>query len=192
MKTICTEVYQYHELSPAAQEIARQWWVGCLGEQNWWEDTKDEFHELLEAIGFGQVQSGFSGFSSQGDGAHFEGDWTYPANWKTTLEDWGNPPPVVSACRALQAVAHRNIYKTAFSIVHRSRYQHSGGMRIDCAEWVGGESGENDIEQACRQIADWYYARLRDEWDFLSSPEQCAEAMEANGYTFTNDGKRFG
>ncbi len=41
-------------------------------------------------------------------------------------------------------------------------------------------------------MARWLYRQLEREYDDLTSDEAVDEAIAANGYTFTADGKRFG
>lgn len=53
-------------------------------------------------------------------------------------------------------------------------------------EWQGIE---NDFTQ---ELGEEYLALLHREYEYLSSAEALKESIEANEYTFTEDGKRFG
>jgi hypothetical protein len=66
----------YDQLSPEAQEKARDWFrQGCCEDSSWSEITLDDWKETLTEMGFGydkdSVDISFSGFWSQGDGASF-------------------------------------------------------------------------------------------------------------------------
>ena len=79
MRTIHTDVFQYAELSEDAQSKARDWLREAMaGDNDFSESTTDDFRELLAALGFtvdAKRGISWSGFSSQGDGASFEGIW---------------------------------------------------------------------------------------------------------------------
>jgi hypothetical protein len=57
-----------------------------------------------------------------------------------------------------------------------------------------GSDAETDAEavilEACKDLSRWLYSRLREEDEYMSSDEAVADAMEANGYTFREDGTR--
>jgi bacillopeptidase F (M6 metalloprotease family) len=48
------------------------------------------------------------------------------------------------------------------------------------------------ITQALRDLAHWLYRQLQREYDYLTSNEAVDESIEANEYTFTAEGRRFG
>ncbi len=51
---------------------------------------------------------------------------------------------------------------------------------------------EDAVDEALRDLARWLYRQLEREWDYLNSDEAADQAILANGYTFTAEGKRFG
>lgn len=53
-------------------------------------------------------------------------------------------------------------------------------------------TAEDDVAEALRDLARWLYGKLEDEYDYLTSDETVDEAIAANGYSFTEDGERFG
>lgn len=54
------------------------------------------------------------------------------------------------------------------------------------------DDAEDVLTEAFRDLARWLYARLHEEYDYLTSDEAADEAIVANAYTFTEAGKRFG
>ena len=46
------------------------------------------------------------------------------------------------------------------------------------------------VEDLMRDFADWIYHQLREAYDYQMSDEACKEAIEANEYTFDEDGER--
>ena len=51
---------------------------------------------------------------------------------------------------------------------------------------------EETVMEALRDLARWLYRQLEREYDYLTSDEAVDEAIVANEYSFTVDGKRFG
>jgi hypothetical protein len=80
--------------------------------EGWHEYVYEDFKREMDAIGIDVDNIYFSGFSSQGDGACFEGG---VSNWAKFLESIGY------TCPALIGLA-ANAWK--FSVVHRGRYYH--------------------------------------------------------------------
>lgn len=84
MRVKHTNLYKYNELSDEAKERARDWYrsAGDAAEFQL-EHVLDEFPEVAKALGWtlGKARGSnrpavyYSGFSSQGDGACFEGSW---------------------------------------------------------------------------------------------------------------------
>ena len=51
---------------------------------------------------------------------------------------------------------------------------------------------EATVIEVLRDLARWLYRQLEREYDYLTSDEAVDEAIVANEYSFTVDGKRFG
>jgi hypothetical protein len=51
---------------------------------------------------------------------------------------------------------------------------------------------EETVTQALRDLARWLYRQLEQEYEYQTSDETVDEAIAANGYTFTEAGRRFG
>jgi hypothetical protein len=93
--TIEVKLFKYDELTNKAKEKALDWYREASQHDNFWDYSYDDFKEVAARLGFdigtrtenwyntGTKKSGttqrdtiyFSGFSSQGDGACFEGTW---------------------------------------------------------------------------------------------------------------------
>ena len=48
------------------------------------------------------------------------------------------------------------------------------------------------VTDALRDLANWLYRQLEQEYDYLTSDEDVDETLIANGYSFTEEGRRFG
>jgi len=206
-------IYKFEELSDRAKEKARDWWRSCEN-----DDFQTDFiFEDAERVGalFGieidrrtyKTYGGgtgsaptiyYSGFSSQGDGACFEGDYAYKkGGLKALLQEIGGESKgdkeLIRIASALQDIQKKNFYRLTARMRHSGHYQHSGCMSVD----VDGMSydgwnidTEADIRQLMRDFADWIYRQLEEEYYWRMEDEQVDEAITCNEYTFDINGKR--
>lgn len=209
-------LYKYEELSDTAKEKARDWYRQAGYHDEWWDSVYEDADRMAALLGIDIDRKGkhtpaiyFSGFCSQGDGACFEGSYSYqkgalkavqkeaPAKFKQadgSVHHSESNVELHRIAKGLQEVQRRHFYRLEASCKHRGRYYHSG-----CMQAVVTDSGdfyrdpgdaEDEVEQLLRDFADWIYQRLEDEDTYLNSDEVVEEAMVANEYTFTEDGKR--
>jgi hypothetical protein len=59
----------------------------------------------------------------------------------------------------------------------------------DSREIEVSDTAEEEITEALRAFADWVYDQLRAEYDYQTSDKAVEEAIRANEYEFTVDGK---
>lgn len=204
-KQITIETFTYDELSPKAQENARDWWRNASASDNsHFEGTKDYFLEILQALGFSDIQKvHFSGFSSQGDGASFEARFKpiSEKEIKAFCEAYGGAIELQNIAGCINALRQRieaaqTPNKTSFTFTQRGHYVHSNTMSCDMNDEPDG-MGEAEFI-ACeklalgigRALADWYYSKLEEANDYYYSDENVAENIIINEYEFTASGRR--
>jgi hypothetical protein len=201
MRTIETVVYQYDELSPEAQENARDWFL---------KDFKFEADFVLEdaarvaallgiefdthtvdLYGGGTRQEpniSWSGFSTYGDGACFEGRYAYAPGSVEAVKAYAPlDKELHSIAQQLQDVQKRHSYRLTAQCTHSGHYYHSG-----CMDVAVEDSREIYVvlTAALRDFADWIYSQLQAEYHYQVSPDNVEEAIRANEYEFTSDGKQ--
>lgn len=208
-------LYTYAELSESAKETARDWWRGAMDESDY-QNTIDDIATVLEMVGIDlathsvQLMGGgtrhdpniwYSLSYCQGDGASFEGDYSYKAGAAKAIRDYAPQDSTLHAIAdALQAVQKRYGYRLTAKVQqgrYGGGYTHSGTMYADCeATTIAGHDREvsaadaDEVQSLLRRLADWAHRSLQTEHEYLTSEEQIAETMEANGYTFEENGKR--
>jgi hypothetical protein len=173
-----------------------------LTEHDWWDCVYDDFKADMAVIGIEVERMFFSGFSSQGDGACFEGN----------VEDWSLfLPSVGRKCPALIKLATD---AWDFSVKHRGHYYHenctdfSVDMRhptgneyedfwfseawspykseVQTAAWAAilrqynYEYMEEEFTEIFKQHMRSLYRRLEVEYDHLTSDECVLEILDAN------------
>jgi hypothetical protein len=208
-----TTVYCLDELPDAAKEKARAWYREGGFDYDWFDFVYEDFERVCDILGVRLdtvpvrlVGGGtrhkpciwFSGFWSQGDGACFEGDYSYARGASAAIRRYA--PKDVELQRiadALGAIQRRNFYQLSARITHRGRYHHENSMAIAVerdSPVVQDMTAEADgeVSEALRDLARWLYRRLEDEYEHLTSDEAVDESIRLNEYSFTEDGVRFG
>lgn len=222
-------IYPFDELSDAAKEKARDWYRSTPSD-DWWDSVYEDAIRMAEILGieidyriYGISRTGgqthrepkiwFSGFSSQGDGACWEGSYRYkkgaakaiakeaPADYEYSLPDGtlvkghsdGNAE-LLRIALGLQETQRKHFYRLEATVTHRGHYYHSGCMSVDVSDsespYRDIGDAEDDIKQLLRDFADWIYDQLEKEDEWLNSDEQVDENIRINEYTFDEDGNR--
>jgi len=206
MQIIETKVFTFQELSEKAKKSARDWYREDALSYEWYGLIYGDFVDICEILGISlKIRKGskaypciwFSGFSSQGDGACYEGSYSYAKDSCAKIR--AHAPQATELHRiadSLQAAQKANFYQLKASIEHSGRYYHAGCMNIaverDSPNYqaIAGDS-EDQVIEALRDLANWLYQALESEHDWLLSDECVDESIIANQYTFTESGKRF-
>lgn len=194
-------VYKFNELSDKAKQIAIDQFRNdeYYPYDEWYDFVKSDFHTILELIGFYNIDSCFSGFCSQGDGASFTADYTYKKGCLKAVKDYApNDTELHSIVKGIISHQKDNGYKLECHISrHSSMYYHSNTMSFDwskngdsCFDWHN-DFVENEIEQLFKDLAEWYYEKLNAEYDYLLSDECIIENMESNDYDFYESGNQY-
>ena len=208
-----TTVYRLDELSDEAKDKARAWYREGGFDYDWYDAVYEDFQQIAEILGVrfktrtvrlmggGSRQKPrifFSGFWSQGDGACFEGYYSYPKYATAEIRSYAPQDRILHGIAdAVQSVQQRNFYQLRAEATHRGHYHHEYCMAIsverDSPTWQDMTAdAEEVVIEALRDLARWLYRQLEREYDYLTSDETVDETIAANGYTFTSDGKRFG
>ncbi|KTQ96319.1 antitoxin of toxin-antitoxin stability system [Aureimonas ureilytica] len=206
-------VYCIGELGQTEQQRARNWFRQVGFDHDWYESVYADFETVCSLIGIdlrakavhlmgGGSRSSpcifFFGFWSQGDGACFEGTYSYVPDAAKAVRDHAPRDGALHAIAdALQAAQRRNFYQLRADIRHHGRYYHEHSMTIAVERdspigQAPAPHTEGIVIECLRDIARWLYGRLEEEYEYLASDTEIDEALEANAYTFTSDGRRFG
>lgn len=223
------KTYKYQELSPKAKEKARSWYRDATTNDQWWEFDDIIACAVRLGIDIDQTQRKssngavwyettiyFSGFSSQGDGACFEGRWRWNDKpLKDAPQPTGDPAGSQERTRyatfveaiagyaptdeKLAEIAARLDAFEGFSakVVHSGHYSHEGCTDIsvfDDKDGDGDEAAESDqtkeVREALRSFMRWIYRQLEEQYRHAISVEATEEQILANDYDFLVDGER--
>ena len=210
---IQTIVYTLNELDGRAQSRARDWYRQASTDDDWHEAVFEDFERICDILGVelatrsvrhyggGTRQKPciwFSGFSSQGDGASFEGGYQYRKGAAREIRAYAPRDERLAAIAdQLQNIQRKNLYALEAKVTHRGRYYHEYTMEISVERASPHDQpptadAEEIVTEALRDLARWLYRQLEQEYDYQASDEVVDEGIIANGYTFTEGGRRFG
>lgn len=172
MKTATINLYQFSELTGTARDNALMWWRQAMGD-DWHESVTDDFKTILGEMGFSNIETYFSGFWSQGDGASFSADFTYRQDAQKAVQDYA---PIDTR---LYDLAGKLPDCEESITLSQSRYCHEMKMQCD----------NEALLDVARDLARWYYGALSDEYEYATSESACEDSCHANDYSFTEEGR---
>ena len=200
MNIVEIKTFKFEELAEQAQQNAiEQYRDSDHLEYGWHDSIKEDFHSILELIGFYNIKSCFTGFWSQGDGASFTGDYSYKKGCLKAIKE--HAPLDNELHEIVKGIIYHqkdNGYLLTCNIYKNNHlYSHSNTMRFDWCkngdsyfEWKNIHV-EDEIEQLFKDLADWYYKQLESEYDYLNSDESIKETLIINEYDFLECGKQY-
>ena len=131
--------------------------------EGWHDYVYEDFKREMDAIGIEVDDIWFSGFSSQGDGACFEGR---VSNWPKFLESAGH------TCPALIALAAE---AWGFSVVHRGHYYHE-----NCTSFTSDMVSPDDYSES--EMDEFVYAHS----PYSTDIQNAAFVVILQGYDFAS------
>lgn len=178
MQTMEIQVFRFNELSPKVREkLVLEYEVF----HGWYEDTEALFHSDLKEKGFYDVDSRFSGFYSQGDGASFSAKISPEG-----LKKLGYFDNLRLACSPENGpqMTEEELEDCDISICTSGSYCHSFTMKLEvqgnwaCSFYEFYGRNSCDFLDHCRGLADEYYKNLKSEYEYLTSEEEIFKVYE--------------
>lgn len=213
MRTIEVNLYNFNELDESAKNKAREWYRNNLEFEP--EFVIDDFVKIAEIIGIEfdyqsvplmgggtrkKPKIWYSGFYSQGDGACFEGTYSYKSDACEKVREYASKDlELARIADKLNETQTKYNNKITASITHHGRNSHEHSVTIDCSLDENGnelqkEMDSNDEDIVCELMRDlmrWLYDRLEAEYQYQNSNEVIDENIIANEYEFTENGDRY-
>lgn len=199
--------FKFEELSERAKQKAREEYTsGEYPGYDWWDGVYEDAVRMGQMLGieigttthvstkgrnYTTTNIWFSGFGSQGDGACFDGTYRYAPDaakhidQETTDEELLRIAKELTLMHVTQRLQGLEYFTAA---IHAER---NNSIRTEIRDWGVDEVGEPDEEKFRRlmqDFADWIYARLEDENDYLYSDEYVDERLSENDCVFDEDG----
>lgn len=180
--------YTFEELTSEAQEKAIEANRDINVDHSFWHEcTIDDCKTIMELIGIEVKEIYFSGFSSQGDGACFIGEFDYKKGCLKSVKEYApNDTELHQLVESYIAVQKRGFYQLSGVVGHVGHYYHSGCTRVAVCG-TNSEDLQDDVTQALRDFMDWIYTRLEKEYEYLTSDDAVKETLIANEYEFLSE-----
>lgn len=188
---------KYNELDDSAKEKAREWMRSGVDEDNYWsESVIEDWKQILEFLGFYDVDIFWSGFWSQGDGACFVGKWRdFYVEYNKLVEYLGaeKAEEYGAFFHKMRVFKDMGATETHFvKLIHHSNYCHEHSISYDFDMPVGEfsvEGFEEDFKEACKYLMRQIYRQLEQEYEYQTSDEALEECILANDYDFNEEGE---
>lgn len=207
MRTEIIDLFKFDELSNGAKDKARGWYREGAFDYDWWDAVYEDAAQIADILGIDlrtkmvKLMGGgarqepsiyFSGFSSQGDGACFEGSYAYAKGAAKKIRDYApKDSELHSIADTLQQLQRVSFYKLEARVKHNGRYNHALCTDIDVFDGSGDYAKEEiaeDVRDALRDFMYWIYRALERNYEWLISDEQVDESIRCNEYEFKEDG----
>ena len=197
MEVLSIKTFAFDELSDTAKATAIEENYEYNTNYDWWDGDYDDFKNVGKCIGIDIDDIYFSGFSSQGDGACFEGRYAYKAGWGKELSGYcgGDSFEEIRAIgKRLQDIQRKSFYAIQASVKQSGHYHHAmcTDIEVTCerSEEYYNPIGGNDIIEELRNFMNWMYSQLNKQYDYLTTDDAIKESFEANDVHFLEDGTK--
>lgn len=162
-------------------------------------DIIADVKEIASLMGIDIDIVGYSGFSSQDDGACFEGRYQYKKGSVKAVKEYApEDKELHRIAEFLADIQKHQFYGVRARVKHTGRYYHEHCTTFDIfheSDRYEGDKNmgttEDDLKETLKDYMRWIYKRLKDDYDYCTSKEYIKEMIKAKGYTFTAEGKRF-
>ena len=153
-----------------------------------WDDINiNDFELILEHLGFKDVKINYTGFWSQGDGCSFKGCFMIPVSKKindSRLEnlknDFGCTELIGLCTEILNCCSIDDLLESEKILISSNgRYCHEFMMVLD-------NSDNQKFLDNCRKLAKYFYRKLEENYNYLTSHEAISETLICNEYEFNS------
>lgn len=199
--------FKFGELSERAKQKAREKYTsGDYLVDEWWDGVYEDAVRIGQMLGieigattrvstkgrnYTTTNIWFSGFGSQGDGACFDGDYSHAPDAVKDITAETNDEELLRIAQQLttmQLTQRLQGLEYFTAAIHAER---NNSIRTEIRDWGVDEVGEVDekkFQRLMSDFADWIYARLEDENDYLYSDEYVDERLSENDCVFDESG----
>ena len=175
-ETTTRNLYTFDELDDNAKERARDWWRNGGLDYDWWDSVYEDAETVGALMGIDIDRIYFSGFSSQGDGACFEGSYAYKKGGAKAVTEYApQDSELPDIARGLQDIQKTHFYALSASVKQSGHYMHELCTDVSVYDDRDGSHADADTDEAItellRDFMRWIYSRLESLRPFRHGPE---------------------
>jgi len=163
-------------------------------EFDWYDSDYDDIKTMLGFCGFNTPEIHFSGFSSQGDGANFTGNFSKAGIDFAGLAAYAPGEEFFLLFATLLTDLTKPFEDARFTLYKSSsRYEHEN--TVDIKDFAFEDSlpyatiPEVEILDACRKIMQVIYSKLEKQYEYLTSEDAIYATLDDNEYYFNDMGE---
>jgi len=198
MRTVLVNLFKINELSKEAQEHAYQTWLNTDAGEYDNGIMKDDITELGGCIGINIEKVLYSGFYSQGDGACFEGTYSYKSDWKNDLECYAPLDETMFTLGEELEKVYKKYGLVEVTVSHTGRYYHENSVDIEC-EYDNDDDAEDEkrfialgeIDYLLKDFMKHTYKLLQQDYEYQTSKDYFIETSLDNDYEYRENGEQF-
>lgn len=188
-----TQSLSFEQLSKAAKENAIAQIGNIWSECQWYSSVYDDAKQIASLMGIEIKNIGFSGFWCQGDGAHFEGTFSYKKGAIAAVKDYAPlDEKLHKIVNEYVSVQRKAFYKLSGSVKHSGTYSHSGCTDIDIqhSDDMYRDIGEryDEMKDVLRSFMDWIYEQLEDDYNAQTQEDSAKDYYESSDTAFDEKG----
>jgi hypothetical protein len=201
MKTVKVKVYSFDELSEEVKEKVLKKLYDINVNHQWWDYIYDDVKTIGDLMGISIDNIWHSGFCNQGDGACFEGVYSYEKGSVKKIKSYApKDEELHKIANDLYQIQRRHFYQLSANVSHNGHYYHEYCTDIKVSgehphfameNFRPDEETEEAISDCLRDFMRWIYNQLEEEFFYRTSQEQIIETIETFDFKFKEDGTFF-
>lgn len=182
--------FDFDELSDIAKQAAREHYTsGDYPYDAWCEPVYNTAKAAGRLLGVEVSDITFSGFWSQGDGCSFSGTYSINSNAiNDILAEWDDKTLSDIAERLTHLQINRRMLGLE-PITATISYRGSYRLLVELYEESFDADDEDTFRSLMQKFANWIYAQLENEYNYLCSDEYVDERLREDGTKFDEDGR---
>jgi len=209
MQEITIKLLTISELSDKAKETALEQYRDINTDHNWWNYIYDDFKEICNKLGIDAETKNmhFTGFYSQGDGSTFSAVLNVPLLVAAIRNKaWQSYAPNIEFSFPTITINGRLLKLFEKGLIDQPEiksHQRAHYVTVDqpCYFQYNRKTNFSNIDRCLDEMVEWLvkvaetlnhflYKSLEEEYESLTSDDGVYNAIEANEYLFTEDGKK--
>lgn len=203
MRTLTIDTLSFSELSQDVQtEVLDRSRYDLVEDGDCYDATIEDFKAILSLMGFTDIETRFSGFYSQGDGASFSASYSYKKGAVKAVEYYAPKSKYKDIAAAISKIQRAYFYGITCEVSFKpSLYCHSNTMSFEWDNTVRSgascdgyycalnDSDSGILETLFKDLADELYAALAADYEYMTSDEAVREMLICNDALFTSNGE---
>ncbi len=152
----------------------------------WHEDVYEDAKAIGALMGMDIENIYFSGFSSQGDGACFEGSLHYRKGCVAAVKSYaGRDTELHDIATRWQEAHAKHFYQLSGSVKHSGHYYHEFSTSFywersnTCYGWLYESDDVDTLQDIARDFMRWIYRHLETEYEYQSAWEAARQWQDA-------------